>query len=127
MRCTSDGQRSGSTDAGTSSSPRHDTAIATRDRELLAELRGPHGNALRSERVEFEIGLGLGDGLLDQLHEDGGWTREYVVFGQQWWLCVLNRVSEQPERLHSAVADVLGADRPLLRDGRADDCLQNST
>jgi len=30
-----------------------------------------------------------------------------VVFGPEWWLYVLNRISEHPARLHTAVADAL--------------------
>lgn len=87
---------------------RHSTSIATHDLELLDELQRRHGTALRDPHVEFEMLLGLGEDALDGLHAQGYRTREYVVFGQEWWLYVLNRVSEHPDRLHAAVADGLG-------------------
>jgi len=87
---------------------RHNTSIATHDLDLLDELQQRHGSALREPHVEFEMLLGLGEDALDGLHAQGYRTREYVVFGQEWWLYVLNRVSEQPDRLHAAVADALG-------------------
>lgn len=90
---------------------RHATSIATHDPCLLGEIVGGHGDVLRAGQVEFEMLLGLGEDALDELHAQGYRTREYVVFGQEWWLYVLNRVSEQPERLHTAVADALRAGR----------------
>ena len=85
----------------------HPVAFATHDDALLAELVRRYGDALRGAGVEFEMLLGLGDAALDRLHEAGYRTREYVVFGPEWWLYVLNRISEQPARLHTAVADAL--------------------
>jgi proline dehydrogenase len=83
----------------------HRTSIATHDEEILEELLTRHGATLRGEHVEFEMLLGLGEQALDRLRTDGYRTREYVVFGQEWWLYVLNRVSEQPQRLHTALSD----------------------
>jgi proline dehydrogenase len=45
-------------------------------------------------------------GLLDRLHGEGYRTREYVIFGGEWWLYVLNRIAEQPERVLTAIADM---------------------
>jgi hypothetical protein len=33
-------------------------------------------------------------------------TREYVIFGGEWWLYVLNRIAEHPERALTALADL---------------------
>jgi len=49
--------------------------------------------------------MGLGTGLLDRLHGERYRTREYVIFGGEWWLYVLNRIAEQPERVLTALAD----------------------
>jgi proline dehydrogenase len=49
---------------------------------------------------------GLDGGLLDELAKRGLTTREYIVFGQEWWLYVCNRIAEQPERLFAALADL---------------------
>ncbi|WP_134742013.1 proline dehydrogenase family protein [Nocardioides sp. 503] len=80
-------------------------SLATHDDLLLDELVRRHGDALRGDQVEFEMLLGLGDAALERLRRDGHRTREYVVFGSEWWLYVLNRISERPERLHTALAD----------------------
>lgn len=85
----------------------HPVSIATHDRELLAALQAKHDDVLRGPHVEFEMLLGLGRETLDGLRESGHRTREYVVFGQEWWLYVLNRISEQPERLHLALAEAV--------------------
>jgi proline dehydrogenase len=85
----------------------HKTSIATHDQRLLDELVDQHGPNLREGHVEFEMLLGLGEDILDEMQAGGYRTREYVVFGHEWWLYVLNRMSEQPDRLHRAVDDAL--------------------
>ena len=50
--------------------------------------------------------MGLGTDLLDRLDGEGYRTREYVIFGGEWWLYVLNRIAEQPERVLAALADM---------------------
>jgi proline dehydrogenase len=81
-------------------------SLATHDEELVRSLIDEHGSALRAEHVEFEMLLGLGTDLLDSLHQQGYRTREYVIFGGQWWLYVLNRIAEHPERVVTALADL---------------------
>ena len=56
----------------------------------------------------------MGTGLLDRLHGEGYRTREYVIFGGEWWLYVLNRIAEQPERVLTALADMKPARAPRL-------------
>ena len=78
-------------------------SIATHDRELIDQLipRAP-------ATAEFEMLRGLDGGLLDELAARGLPTREYIVFGQEWWLYVCNRIAEQPDRLFAALADLAG-------------------
>jgi proline dehydrogenase len=76
-------------------------SIATHDRDLIERLT-PHAPAA----AEFEMLRGLDGGLLDELAGRGLPTREYIVFGQEWWLYVCNRIAEQPERLFAALADL---------------------
>jgi proline dehydrogenase len=84
----------------------HRMAIATHDETLVAELRETLGAAaLRADHIEFEVLLGLGTQLIDGLRADGFNTREYLIFGVEWWLYVLNRIAEDPQRLATAVAD----------------------
>jgi proline dehydrogenase len=96
--------------AGTLIETGHPVSIATHDDVLLDELERRHGDALRSDHVEFEMLLGLGGDGLDRLREKGYRTREYVVFGGEWWLYALNRISEDPVRLHTALADAVDPD-----------------
>jgi proline dehydrogenase len=86
----------------------HPVSLATHDEVLVRSLIDEHGAALQAECVEFEMLLGLGTELLDDLQRRGYRTREYVVFGDQWWLYVLNRIAEHPERVITALADLDG-------------------
>lgn len=81
----------------------HPASIATHDAALTEKIRTRHAADLTSGNVEFEMLLGLGPGLLDALHSDGLRTREYVIFGGEWWLYVLNRIAEDPERVFEAI------------------------
>lgn len=83
----------------------HLVSIATHDRDILEALRAQHGSELSGDHVEFEMLQGLGTRQLDALHADGFTTREYVLFGTQWWLYVLNRIAEEPERVYTAIID----------------------
>ncbi|GAA1496159.1 proline dehydrogenase family protein [Paeniglutamicibacter kerguelensis] len=84
----------------------HSAAFATHDGELVYALIAEHGDALKGGAVEFEMLLGLGTQLMDQLRAEGYATREYIVFGGEWWLYVLNRMAEHPERALAALADM---------------------
>ncbi|SDP77692.1 L-proline dehydrogenase [Arthrobacter sp. ok909] len=84
-------------------------SFATHDSELVEALVASHGDRLKSPDVEFEMLLGLGTTLLDRLHGEGYRTREYVIFGEEWWLYVLNRIAEQPGRFITALADLRSA------------------
>ena len=84
----------------------HSLSLATHDDELVNTLISRHGEALKTDAIEFEMLLGLGTDLLDRLHRDGYRTREYVIFGGEWWLYVLNRIAEHPERALTALADL---------------------
>ena len=47
--------------------------------------------------------LRLGTSTLDRLRADNLTTREYSIFGGEWWLYVLNRIAEDPERVFDAI------------------------
>ena len=81
----------------------HPFAVATHDEVLLRAVLDRHPDAMRADGVEVEMLYGLGTELLDTLRAEGYRTREYVVFGDQWWLYVLNRVAERPERVYRAL------------------------
>ncbi|MCO1337607.1 proline dehydrogenase [Kocuria polaris] len=84
----------------------HRVNLATHDPQLVHALTSELGEDLRGAHVEFEMLQGLGNGLLDTLNAEGYATREYVVYGPQWWLYVLNRIAEHPERALLALADL---------------------
>ena len=50
--------------------------------------------------------MGLGTDLLDRLAANGVATREYCIFGSEWWLYVLNRIAEDPTRVFQAIVDL---------------------
>jgi proline dehydrogenase len=95
----------------------HHCSIATHDRVLqqraVDSLRS-HGRlaaATPAERtVEFETLQGLGDEGLDALRDAGLATRVYVVFGEEWFLYVCNRIAEEAAvRIPQAVVDAMAA------------------
>ena len=84
----------------------HRVNIATHDAALVQLLQDDLGEELHGEHVEFEMLQGLGGTLLDSLRDEGYATREYIVYGHEWWLYVLNRIAEHPERAITALADL---------------------
>lgn len=84
----------------------HRVNLATHDAILVEALIAQLGDRLQEPHVEFEMLQGLGTRLLDQLRTDGYATREYIVFGPHWWLYVLNRIAEHPDRVFTALADL---------------------
>lgn len=84
----------------------HPVSIATHDSGLIDELLTRHPNLSQAPQVEFEMLLGLGTSTLDRLRSEGFTTREYSIFGSGWWLYVLNRMAEDPERVFDAIIAV---------------------
>jgi proline dehydrogenase len=81
----------------------HPTSIATHDADLIDAITTRHPDPTTAPHVEFEMLLGLGTDLHDRLRRDGYRTREYTVFGGEWWLYVLNRIAEEPRRVYDAI------------------------
>jgi proline dehydrogenase len=89
----------------------HLCSIATHDRSIqedLASLITQRG--IDPRHYEFESLIGLGTDQIDALRRRGFPTREYAVFGEEYFLYVLNRIAEEPIRLFQALIDVVGAD-----------------
>lgn len=82
-------------------------SFATHDWDLIRRIdrmlggAGDHADA----PWQFETLLGLGPDRLAEMAKHGHPTREYVVFGTEWWLYVCNRMAEDPQRLLQAVID----------------------
>jgi len=88
----------------------HQCSIATHDRQIQEELSTFIATQdMRCDSYEFESLIGLGTDAIDTLHQRGFPTREYAVFGEEYFLYVLNRIAEEPVRLYQAVVDVLAA------------------
>ncbi|MGW5266657.1 proline dehydrogenase family protein [Microbispora sp. NPDC004025] len=84
----------------------HPCSFATHDWELIGRIDRHLGGAGRDGVPwEFETLLGLGRDRLDAMAAKGHPTREYVVFGTEWWLYVCNRLAEDPRRLFQAIVD----------------------
>jgi proline dehydrogenase len=88
----------------------HDAALQERAVEALREHGSLAAASPRERTVEFETLQGLGDDGLDALRDAGLATRVYVVFGEEWFLYVCNRIAEEPaSRIAQAVVDAAGA------------------
>jgi proline dehydrogenase len=84
----------------------HACSIGTHDWQQLAwaqEVCAEHKHA-----GEFETLLGLGPQQNDHMRDLGFATRQYVVYGHEWFLYVCHRIAEHPPRLYDALADVVG-------------------
>ncbi|MEU1287674.1 proline dehydrogenase family protein [Kitasatospora sp. NPDC005856] len=87
----------------------HPCSFATHDRDLVDRIDHHLGGTGREHAPwEFETLLGLGPNVLAAMAERGHPTREYVVFGTEWWLYVCNRLAEDPRRVLQALVDAAG-------------------
>ena len=78
--------------------------LATHDEQLLRQALQLVGTTARE--LEIEMLMGLGPQLLDNLRLEGFTTREDAIFGDHWWLYVLNRMAEKPERIYDLIVDL---------------------
>ncbi|MFI7544058.1 proline dehydrogenase family protein [Actinoplanes sp. NPDC049599] len=91
--------------AGSLAESGHLCSFATHDWDLIHRLEALLGEPAPDAPWEFETLLGLGPDRLAALAGHGHPTREYVVFGTEWWLYVCNRLAEDPARLFQALTD----------------------
>ena len=86
----------------------HKCSIATHDRAIQKELCDLIAlENIQPDVYEFESLMGLGTEQISSLHAGGYPTREYVVFGEEHFLYVLNRIAEEPVRVYQALVDLL--------------------
>ena len=89
----------------------HKCSIATHDRAIQHELTAMiRAEGIAAGPYEFESLIGLGEQNIADLRDAGFATREYAVFGKEYFLYVLNRISEEPIRVYQAVSDALGVE-----------------
>jgi proline dehydrogenase len=91
----------------------HPCSIATHDHAIQQELCSFIAqHAVLHTSFEFESLIGLGTQQLDGLQQQGLPTREYAVFGEEYFLYVLNRIAEDPQRLLQAMVDLTADTAP---------------
>ena len=83
----------------------HLCSFATHDWELIHRVEALLGEPSPEAPWEFETLIGLGPDRIAAMAGRGHPTREYVVFGTEWWLYVCNRLAEDPHRLFQALVD----------------------
>ncbi|MER5453107.1 proline dehydrogenase family protein [Streptomyces sp. NPDC002764] len=84
----------------------HLCSFATHDWHLINHIDQHLADKNTDSRPwEFETLLGLGPDRLQTMAERGHPTREYIVYGTQWWLYLCNRIAEDPQRLLQALID----------------------
>ncbi len=84
----------------------HPCLIATHDIErLLAVDRLVDAGSLHAAPYVIEVLDGLGVEQIRRMKELGHPTQVYLVYGTEWWLYVLNRIAEDPQRLLLALVD----------------------
>jgi proline dehydrogenase len=84
----------------------HLCSIATHDAQLLEQVASCVAPGHASP-LEFEVLLGLGDDAISALRQQGYRTRQYIVYGEEWFLYVCNRIAEEPSRLYQAIVDAV--------------------
>jgi proline dehydrogenase len=87
----------------------HRCSIGTHDRQQLNwahEFIQTH--TFDPNAFEFEVLYGLGPAQNDQMRALGHATRQYIVYGSEWFLYVCHRIAEHPPRLFDALADIVG-------------------
>lgn len=84
----------------------HLCSIATHDRQIQQQVVSIlQKQGCDKSRFEFESLMGLGTDAIDALKDAGMPTREYAVYGDEYFLYVLNRIAEHPQRLSQALID----------------------
>lgn len=81
-------------------------SIATHDPKMIARIL-PLIKKYKPSHYEFEMLYGIGDELFSKLKSEGHPCRRYIVYGKEWYLYLLNRISEYPDNLFQAVVDLL--------------------
>ncbi|MEK7749167.1 MAG: proline dehydrogenase family protein, partial [Bacteroidota bacterium] len=69
----------------------HDEYLVEKSYDLIQR------NSLERSRYEFQMLLGVREGLRDQILSDGHRLRVYVPYGEQWYAYSMRRLKENPQ------------------------------
>ncbi|MGW3565761.1 proline dehydrogenase family protein [Streptomyces sp. NPDC000941] len=88
----------------------HLCSFATHDWTMLDALEPMLAGRAHDQGAPWEVEtlLGLGPDRVAAMRDKGHPTREYIVYGTEWWLYVCNRIAEEPQRFFRAVTDAAG-------------------
>jgi proline dehydrogenase len=79
----------------------HDAGLVRATADMVAELELPH------EQYEYQMLLGVQEGLRQRVLADGHAVRVYVPFGARWYEYSLRRLRENPRVAGHVAADVV--------------------
>ena len=83
-------------------------AVATHDDWVVSEaLALSEERGLGFDRYEFQLLLGVKEGLADELVREGHTVRIYIPYGRQWYEYSLRRLQENPRIAGYVAADTL--------------------
>lgn len=51
--------------------------------------------------------LGIQEDLLNEIYKEGYPCRQYIVYGDEWYLYICNRIAENPDNLFQAMVDIM--------------------
>jgi len=66
-----------------------------------------HRNKVDKNLYEFEMLSGIQEELRSKRLAEGHSCREYILYGQEWYLYVCNRIAEHPENIFQFVIDIV--------------------
>lgn len=79
----------------------HDVTIHEAAKEMLQR------NKIDKSLYEFEMLSGIQEELRGSRLAEGHTCREYILYGQEWYLYVCNRIAEHPENIFQFVIDIV--------------------
>lgn len=79
----------------------HDEYLIEGAYKLIAELKKPN------ERYEFQMLLGVREGLRDKIVKDGHRMRIYIPFGTHWYQYSIRRFKENPQMAGYVIKSIL--------------------
>lgn len=79
----------------------HHDKIQDSIKEMISKYNIPKSN------YEFEMLYGIRKDLLKGLQQEGHPCRQYIVYGNEWYLYLCNRIAENPENLFQFIIDIM--------------------